>query len=110
MLDAGLPLSTVWALPTTQGTFIHVWSSQRSKRNRIMETICYNRSRQFGGKQTGLKEPIVQIGNTPHQLLHKFSPREGYFTFINNDESNEETTVIVHIKTRITQKYFPPTL
>lgn len=55
-----------------------------------METICYNRSRQFGGKQTGLKELIVHRGNTPHQLLHTFSPREGYFTLVNSDESNEE--------------------
>lgn len=74
-----------------------------------METICYNRSRQFGGKQTGLKVLIVHRGNIPHQLFHKVSPREGYFTFVNNDESNEENiTVTAHIKTRIRQRYLPP--
>lgn len=86
------------------------WSSQRSKRSLMMETICYNRSRQFGGKQTGLKELIVHRGNTPHQLCRKLSTREGYFTFINNDESNEENnTVISHIKARIRWRYLPPT-
>lgn len=74
-----------------------------------METICYSRSRQFGGKQT--KELIVHKGNAPHQRFPKTAPTESNFTFVNNDESNEgKNTVTAPMKTSTRQRYFPSTL